>query len=130
MKSEGQKQPSDYPTLIRCVVLDSRFTSRKKLAKDIGCTNLFELIVHAPSLEDGPSIVASSQVDLCIVGPSMTDSKAKSFLDSVTSNNSSEETAFLAITGKENTDAIQFFKHGVHEVLESYSSIEELGRKF
>ena len=44
---------SEYPPLACCAVLDSRFSSRQELAKDVSALSLFDRVVQATSVDHG-----------------------------------------------------------------------------
>ncbi len=93
-----------FPALARCILVESRFSSRRSIERDLRATQLFENIVEADSLDHGASSIRDSDADACIVGPSVTLERADQFIESLSDRTRSEDCAFLRLVAPERAD--------------------------
>lgn len=125
MQQKDQQLPT-YPALAKCVIIDARFKSRKKVAKDVAATELFESIVEACCVADGKEIALSSPADIIVIGPSVSEDKAFDFINFVKGNMHSPDCAILAISHAQTTKPDVFIAHGAQEAIDSDSSLRQL----
>jgi YD repeat-containing protein len=109
---------SCYPPLAKVVVVDSRFSSRSELLACLDSLNLFQNVVEAPSVQDGLRLMGSEEVDLCIVGPSVTTDVASDFLARCQETRLSKDSALIAVTSNDGEAISCLRKSGAQAVIQ------------
>lgn len=97
--------PRQYPALHRCMLVESRYSMRADVVKALRAAMLFENIVEAASLRDGIEQLATSSFDACIVGTSVTPSKAIDFISRAQQATQGRDCAFIVLA-REGDEAI------------------------
>ena len=115
-----------FPALNMCVVIDARHSSRTDMIRDLKASNLFETIVEAKSIDDGTRVMQGHAVDACLLGPSVSLAKAKSFLGSMPQKSFSKDCAYVTLIPKDVTLVERATSHvgelqaaGAHGVIET-----------
>ena len=104
---------SDFPALSCCVLIESRFSSRRSICGDLKASQLFQLHTEAESVTHASSILRSSYVDACVIGPSVNKQTAEAFIKSVSDRTTSPDCAFIALIAGETNDYIDSPVHAV-----------------
>ncbi len=106
---------SEFPPLSVCIVIDSRFSSRKKVLKDLEENSLFSSVQEAPSFDYGLAMIKQGDADICFIGPSVSVKGATTFVKKAKASPS--KCTLLAMTKKPQT--IQALKDsGIDGVIE------------
>ncbi len=100
------------------LVVDSRFSSRKKLVSDIGESGLVRQVVEAKSIEDGLQQLSSRRLDICFLGPSLRESAALTILQQGKLISRKETCAYIVVFGEEKRSPTLFKNAGAHAYLE------------
>jgi len=95
-----------YPALSFCTVIESRLSSRLKIQLDLKATALFENVVQAESIGHAKQLLASTAVDVCVIGPSISEQASNSFIASVNAHSASLDCAFLVLVSKDSIGGI------------------------
>ena len=109
-----------FPALHMCVVIDARHGSRVDIVKDIKSSALFEEVVEAQSLRNGLQLLDLQNVDVLILGPSVSPTKAAEFIQRGKQSVSSRDCAFIATIRASDTAknaAEDLYKAGAHAVI-------------
>lgn len=84
-----------FLSLNRCLLVDSRFSSRKAFHRRIEQMNLFREVVDASSLSDASQRLDQSAFELCVVGPSVSGKRSLEFVRRYRSESTNKESALL-----------------------------------
>lgn len=114
---------SDHAVLLRpqelCIVIDSRYSSRKKIEQDIRETTLFVSVVEPQSLKDALKDYSRKEPNLCIIGPTVSPMHAKDFLLSARNMPFVGHTCSFIAIGSETSPAISELKAlGVDKIID------------
>ncbi len=91
-----------HSPLSLCTVVDARLSSRKEIVSKIKATGLFEDVIEPETLSDALGVLASQNVDTCIVGPTLTQSGAQHFLKSARAITQATDCAFVVVVDERN----------------------------
>jgi DNA-binding phage protein len=79
------------------LVVDSRFTSRKKIVAHMQESGMVAEVIEAQSVGDGLNAIGSKPFLTCLVGPSLSESVAVDFVTKARVVSVSKECAFVAV---------------------------------
>ncbi|OVE80308.1 hypothetical protein BVY02_00580 [bacterium J17] len=117
-------QFENLPALKRCSVVDSRYSSRKKVVEDLVSSGLFKQVLEAESLANGIVLLTQNDIDVCVIGPSVSYDKVRRFLRRA--RKVSSGSAFVVVSRANTNRAAAFVESGAHNVIEASYTPEEL----
>lgn len=108
------------PTLKTCLLVDSRFSSRRQILADLEETKMFEDVVVASSLEAGLEEMVAHQANSCVIGPSVTINRAMDFIERGRELPTPEsgKTAFIGIVRPDQPEAQLIFAESLDGLME------------
>lgn len=109
--------PREFPSLECCSVVDSRFSSRSEIVKDLNAVGLFDKIVQPNSLDEALDMLDSTEIDACILGPSVSFEKGTKFIQKGSKKIKSENCAFVVILNPEEEGEQKWQEVGAHGIL-------------
>jgi len=105
------------PSLPKCILIDSSFTSRKTIIKDLQAAKLFTEIIEAQSLFDALKRLSGDVYDACIIGSSVHTPKAIEFSKEIKKIKKCEQTALVLISKGSGTEEEILAATGAHGIL-------------
>jgi two-component SAPR family response regulator len=92
------------------IIVDSSFSSRKKLTQDLRDSKLVQNIYEAKSVADALQRLASEETDICFIGPTVSVSTAISFATSIKTTRLQAPCALIAVVSERNEDEATLLK--------------------
>jgi hypothetical protein len=129
MSQQNDEVLPQYPYLSCCAVVDSRFSSRGEIVKDLKAVSLFENVIEPESLARAIEILGETEVDVCILGPSVSFEKAKAFIDAGGKLTKSARCAFIAILNPNEKQNSQWNSSGAHGFVQKPYSKQTLSEQ-
>lgn len=99
------------------IIVDSSFSSRKKLTEDLRESKLVQSIYEAKSITDALQRLTSAETDICFIGPTVSISTALSFASSVKSTHLKQPCALIAVVTSRQEDEAVLLKSKMNGVL-------------
>ena len=118
-----------FPPLEQCAVIDSRFSSRQDIVRDLKATGLFQNIDEAQSVRHGLEMLNSLPVDACIIGPSVSPGKMIDLIERSREIPAADSCAFVAIVPPDSEEEDFLLDCGVHGVLRKPYTKHSLNEK-
>lgn len=108
----------EYPALARCIVVESRFSSRHEIVKDIKASALFEEIVEAGSIDNALEVIKVEDIDACFIGRAVSHERAEEFVREASSFGHAADCAFIAVVDKGTEFGAILLSAGVHAIVD------------
>ena len=111
----------NIPALRRCLVVESRHSSRFELVRDLTASKLFDTVTPAASVADGVVLLKTKSFDACLVGPKLGPERTLPTLAQAIRESDSKDCALIAVSDhdKSEPEALKS-AHGV--MLRPYST--------
>ena len=94
---ETSFDPSPYPPLACCMIVESRFGTRSEVTKTLRASQLFDTIIEPSSVSAALLELAEREVDAVIVGNSVTPMRATEFVREALRVSRASHCAFLSL---------------------------------
>ncbi|MDD2943859.1 MAG: hypothetical protein PHC51_12945 [bacterium] len=107
------------PPIPRCVLIDSRKSSRNNLLRDLKESSLFEEVTEAASLKNALDQIRFGQFDACIIGPTLSPERLLSFVQEAISLAEQKGCAVVAVVPADNNSSHILRAAGTHAVVAS-----------
>ncbi|MCB0325572.1 MAG: hypothetical protein KDD69_18450 [Bdellovibrionales bacterium] len=115
-----------FPALALCAVVESRYSSRTKILRELAACMLFETVIEAESVEHAKAILRQHPTDICIIGPSVSLPRTKELI--ADGRKLAPDTcAFLMIVDQEGATEELLLEVDAHEILSGAYSKQRFG---
>ena len=101
----------------RCLVVESRFSSRKEIVKDLESTALFAEVVPATSAAEGKALLRSDNLDAGVFGPALSMETTFGLLQAARENNRDSHCTLIVIRYEDSPQENELLNSGAHAVV-------------
>lgn len=98
---EVETELPKFSALQRCLVVDSRHSSRIEILKDIKASELFEEVIEGSSLSNALQKIKSISFDACFTGPSISIDRVTQFISQAKDVSLVDDCAFIAVVAED-----------------------------
>lgn len=99
------------------IIVDSSFSSRKKLTEDLRESRLVQNIYEAKSVADALQHLSSENADICFIGPTVSIATALTFASSVKTVQRTEPCALIAVVSSRKEEEAEMLRGKMNGVL-------------
>lgn len=126
-KMSDSIQTQSIQPLDTCLLVDSRFHSRKQIETDLSKISLFINILDAACMREALAILAQNAPEACIIGPTVTPLRALEFLQMAKKATSEKsKCAYLAIGPEHSPLLIGLKELGINGTITMPYSLDKL----
>jgi hypothetical protein len=117
----------ELPSIGSCLLIDSRFSSRRSFLDGLRSTKLFLDVIEAESIEDARDRLIGGWFDACLIGPSLKSGTCESLVASTQGKMPSSKCAFIVFTNSQEHTSNEVLKwaHRVGQIPGSTMELAE-----